>query len=90
MPDLVGQTLDNRYYLLAKLGEGSIAAVYRAEDLVRGCLVAAKVMKPHQLGDAVALKPLPFFEICAMRADGSSPVNLTNHPGADVHPAWTR
>ena len=32
-----------------------MASVYRTEDWVRGCLVAAKVMKPHQLGDAVAL-----------------------------------
>jgi len=49
MPDLVGQILTNRYHFLTKLGEGSMAAVYRAEDRVRGCLVAAKVMKPRRL-----------------------------------------
>jgi len=49
MPDLVGQTLTTRYHFLTKLGEGSMAVVYRAEDRVRGCLVAAKVMKPRRL-----------------------------------------
>jgi serine/threonine protein kinase len=51
MGDLVGKTLVNRYHLLAKLGEGDIASVYRAEDRVRGCLVAAKVLKEHHLDD---------------------------------------
>ena len=32
-----------------------MAAVYRAEDWVRGCLVAVKIMKAHQLGDPVAI-----------------------------------
>jgi hypothetical protein len=38
------------------LQEGSMAEVYRAEGRVRGCLVAAKVMKPHRLSDQVALE----------------------------------
>ena len=56
MSDLVGKTLVNRYHLLAKLGEGSMASVYRAEDWVRGCLMAVKVLKAHRLGDPAALK----------------------------------
>ena len=55
MPDLVGQTLADRCYLLTKLGEGSMAAVYRAEDRVRGCLVAVKVKKAVNLGQSLAL-----------------------------------
>ena len=30
------------------------------------------------------------FEIYTMNADGSNPVNLTNHPADDVWPSWTR
>ena len=38
-----------------------MAAVYRAEDRVRGWLMAIKVMKAHQLGDAVALERFRFL-----------------------------
>ena len=86
----MGQTLANRYHLLAKLDEGAWPQSIGPRIGCAVGLVAVKIMKSSQPSDAVALKPLPFFEICAMRADGSSPVNLTNHPGADVHPAWTR
>ena len=73
MPDPVGQTLTDRYHLLTKLGEGSMASVYRAEDRVRGCLVTAKVMKPHQLGDAVALERFCREAESLMRAAVSRP-----------------
>ncbi len=57
MLDLVGQTLANRYHLLARLGEGSMASVYRAEDWVRGCQVAIKVTKAANLGQSLSLFP---------------------------------
>jgi serine/threonine protein kinase len=56
MPDLVGKILANQYHLQARLGEGSMALVYRAEDRVRGCLVAVKVMKAHHLDDPATFR----------------------------------
>lgn len=29
------------------------------------------------------------FEIYVMDPDGTNPINLTNHPGSDIHPVWS-
>jgi serine/threonine-protein kinase len=44
--NLSGVTIDGRYRVSAIAAEGGTGRVYRAEDLVRGGLVALKVLKP--------------------------------------------
>src|SRR5271165_2663759 len=45
-----------RYDLVEKLGEGSMATVFKGRDQETGQLVAVKVLSPHLRGDAVILK----------------------------------
>ena len=47
MPLNVGTLLAGRYELLALLGEGGSAKVYRAQDVLLGREVALKVLHPH-------------------------------------------
>jgi serine/threonine protein kinase len=53
--DLVGQTLDDRYLILERLGAGGMGAVYRAEQLSVGRPVAIKVIDPRKVGDPQAI-----------------------------------
>jgi len=40
--------------------------------------------------DRLSQRPSGNFDIWVMGSDGSNPVNLTNHPGDDKFPAWSR
>ena len=48
---LVGQTLNNRYLVEGKIGEGGFGAVYRGKQLATGREVALKILHSHNLGD---------------------------------------
>ncbi|MGI8587909.1 MAG: protein kinase domain-containing protein [Chloroflexia bacterium] len=48
----INTILANRYKLLDKIGEGGAAAVYRAEDMRLGRIVALKVLRPEYVADA--------------------------------------
>jgi serine/threonine protein kinase len=48
---MIGQVLSNRYKLLSELGNGGMAWVYLAEDLVRQEKVAVKVLYPQHSQD---------------------------------------
>lgn len=48
---LVGTILGNRYEIEAKLGEGGMAVVYRANDLLLERTVAVKVLHPQYAAD---------------------------------------
>jgi serine/threonine protein kinase len=50
--DWVGQQLDGRYHVTAKLGEGGMGFVYRARDARLGCDVVVKVPRAAMLADA--------------------------------------
>lgn len=51
---LLGQVLDNKYRIEAKLGSGGMGDVYRATRLLIGDSVAIKVLHPHLASDAHA------------------------------------
>lgn len=48
----VGDTLDSRYRILELLGEGGMAEVYEANDIIANRYVAIKILKEELLGDA--------------------------------------
>ena len=53
---LVGQTLDNRYYIERKIGEGGMGVVYAARHLVIERPLAIKVLKREVARDASTIK----------------------------------
>ena len=54
--DLVGQTLDTKYQIIAKLGAGGMGAVYKARRIHIGDSVAIKVLHPELVGDQQAIE----------------------------------
>jgi tRNA A-37 threonylcarbamoyl transferase component Bud32 len=50
--DMVGRTLNQRYMVGEKVGEGGFGAVFRGRQLATGREVALKILHPHNLGDA--------------------------------------
>ncbi len=52
--NLIGQTLDGKYRIEAKLGAGGMGDVYRATRLLIGDTVAIKVLHAHLAADAQA------------------------------------
>ncbi|HEY0082146.1 MAG TPA: protein kinase, partial [Pyrinomonadaceae bacterium] len=56
-PDaLLGQVLDSKYELVARLGEGGMGAVYRARRVHIGDEVAVKVLHPSFVADGDAVE----------------------------------
>ena len=53
---LVGQTVDGKYKVRAILGEGGMGAVFEAEHVAIGRVVAMKVLHPAQATKKVAVK----------------------------------
>ena len=49
--DMVGRTLNKRYVVGDKVGEGGFGAVFRGKQLATGREVALKILHPYNLGD---------------------------------------
>jgi predicted Ser/Thr protein kinase len=49
--DMVGRTLNKRYLVGEKVGEGGFGAVFRGKQLATGREVALKILHPYNLGD---------------------------------------
>ena len=54
--DLVGQTLDTKYHIVAKIGAGGMGSVYKAKRIHIGDSVAIKVLHPELVDDQQAIE----------------------------------
>jgi serine/threonine protein kinase len=66
---LAGQTLDRRYRVGKRLGEGGMSYVYRAEELETGRQVAVKILLPRLSRDPASVERLRREATIAMRLD---------------------
>src|SRR5215475_9458441 len=53
---LIGRTIDQRYFLEARIGSGGTGTVYRARRLLIGDTVAVKILHPERLADPSAVE----------------------------------
>ncbi len=69
---LAGQTLDRRYRVGKRLGEGGMSYVYRAEEIETGRHVAVKILLPRLSRDPASVERLRREATIAMRLDHPS------------------
>jgi tRNA A-37 threonylcarbamoyl transferase component Bud32 len=55
LENLVGRTLNGRYLVERKIGEGGFGAVFKAKQVATGREVALKVLHPHNVMDATVV-----------------------------------
>ena len=79
---LSGQTLDGRYRIVRKVGEGGMAFVYQAEDETDGRSVAIKVLTPRLSRDPASVERLKREASIAMRLEHPNvcPILRVGHP----------
>lgn len=73
----VPQILNNRYQLVERIGNGGMAAVYKAQDLVLGRVVAVKLLHAGLIGDTLFLDKF--------RKEAHAVANLTHPNIVTVH-----
>ena len=66
---LIGQTLDGRYRVERKIGEGGMSFVYLAQDVTTEELVAIKILSPALAEDRTAMARLRREAALAMRLE---------------------
>jgi serine/threonine-protein kinase len=66
---LAGQTLDRRYRVGKRLGEGGMSYVYRAEEMETGRQVAVKILLPRLSRDPASVERLRREATIAMRLE---------------------
>ncbi len=52
---LIGRTLNNRYILEKKIGEGGFGAVFQGKQIATGRAVAVKILHPHNVSDSTVV-----------------------------------
>lgn len=52
---LIGRTLDGKYHIEAKIGEGGMGSVYRARHILMDAPLAIKVLHPSLVSDATSV-----------------------------------
>jgi len=72
---LIGKILAGRYEILARVGDGGMAVVYRARDILLGRTVAVKVLRPQFADDAEFIER---FQREAQTAASLSHPNVVN------------
>jgi serine/threonine-protein kinase len=55
LDSLVGRSLNNRYQVERKIGEGGFGAVFEGKQLATGRPVALKILHPHSVADATVV-----------------------------------
>jgi len=86
----LGQVLNGRYRVLAKLGAGSVGAVFRAEDLRHRVHVALKVLMPSaSYAEPRAARRLRREAMAASQLDHPNIVDVTDFGEADGVPFLT-
>ena len=55
LDSLVGRTLNHRYQIERKIGEGGFGAVFGGKQLATGRSVALKILHPHSVADATVV-----------------------------------
>jgi tRNA A-37 threonylcarbamoyl transferase component Bud32 len=55
LESLIGRTLNGRYLVERKIGEGGFGAVFRGKQVATGREVALKVLHPHNVSDATVV-----------------------------------
>ena len=56
VPAMIGREIAGRYRMLAKLGEGGMGTVFRAEQISLKRTVAVKLLRPDVLGNQMVLR----------------------------------
>lgn len=69
-------TLDNKYQIKSKIGEGSICNIYRASILETGRMCAIKTLRPSVLKDEAAVNRFKYEVRAAHRVQHSNVVEL--------------
>lgn len=75
--DLVGQTLDQKYKIIAKIGAGGMGAVYKAKRIHIGDFVAIKVLHSDLVGDQMAIE--------RFRREARAAARLKHANAVDIH-----
>ena len=59
LENLIGRTLNHRYLVEDKIGEGGFGAVFRGKQIATGREVALKILHPHNVSRRDHRRPLP-------------------------------
>lgn len=72
----LGLTLDNKYQIKSKIGEGSICNIYRANILETGKFCAIKILRPNVVKDDAAVTRFKYEVRAAHRVQHNNVVEL--------------
>lgn len=85
MQDLVGETLSNRYRMVARVAGGGMGEVYRGHDLLLDRTVAVKVLQPNLASDPELVARFKAEARAAARLTHSNVVGVYDWGSEDEH-----